>query len=43
MAQIILGSCLATGEYATKYSTIYDLTNGNIELHQLHEGVEPVN
>ena len=38
----ILGNCLSIGAYATKYSTIYNLRNGDIELHQFHNDVEPV-
>ena len=38
----IMRNCTATGAYATKYSTIYNLRNGDIELHQFHRDVEPV-
>jgi hypothetical protein len=38
----ILKSCIHTGIYATKYSTIYNLKTGDIEIHQFEIDSKPV-
>jgi len=35
----LLHACLQEGTYATKYSNIFDLTSGDIYLHQFHQRV----
>lgn len=38
----ILHACLQEGQYATKYSNIFDLRSGDIYLYQFHQKLAPV-
>jgi hypothetical protein len=33
---------LQTGKFSTKYSNVYDLTNGEVHVYRFHDGKEPV-
>jgi hypothetical protein len=37
----LLQACLQQGQYATKYSNIFDLRSGDIYLYQFHKQVQP--